>query len=110
MASGGYGGMNPIGSNKEALVSGGSDRVMNAVREVLFWPLESFDLLRGDLSSPKHWGKTALIGYAQVGAALGAFYYMQGGFRLSGSYMDLGLSYLAAGAAFKAVDMIAVRM
>ena len=79
-------------------------KLMSVVHEVLMWPVVAFDDISNDYST-KVWGKPAYAGYAQIAAALGAFYYMQGGFRLDGSYMELGLSYLAAGAAFTAVDM-----
>jgi len=81
-----------------------SSALMAAVHEVLMWPVVAYDHISNDIST-KVYGKPALAGYAEIAAALGAFYYMQGGFRLDGSYMELGLSYLAAGAAFTAVDM-----
>jgi hypothetical protein len=74
--------------------------------DALTWPVTVVKLLLSDKSANNWQNRKALMGYAQIAAGLGTFYYMQGGFHLQGSYIDLLTSYAGAGAAFAAAGYI----
>ncbi len=78
--------------------------------DALTWPVTSVQYLLQDKKANNWQNRKALMGYAQIAAGLGTFYYMQGGFHLQGSYIDLLTSYAGAGVAFVAVGYLELQL